>query len=277
MSSQRGEGEQWKEKAMVTSAWVAQLVHAMLPLLSKWKEALSLGLCADKNCLTFFSTQKILVLCHFFSSRLEINPASPNELKEKPPVNKLGFGQVMTDHMLTCSWNSKDGWGAPVIERVQPLQLHPAAKVLHYGQELFEGMKAYRGKDDRIRMFRPMHNMARMNVTARRACLPTFDGHELLECIRKLVLLDQEWVPHSESASLYVRPTMIGTEPTLRVADSNEVLLFVLTGPAGPYYATGEMKPVRKQKAERFFRATYKLRIRLYLFLIFMCIGDPSG
>ncbi len=150
----------------------------------------------------------------------------------------------MTDHMLTCRWTSRDGWADPVIAPVRPLQLHPAAKVLHYGQELFEGMKAYRGKDDRVRLFRPMHNMARMNVTARRACLPTFDGGELLECIRRLVVLEQEWVPHSESASLYIRPTMIGTEPTLKVADSQEVLLFVLAGPAGPYYNTGEMKPV---------------------------------
>ncbi len=121
-------------------------------------------------------------------------------------------------------------------------------QVLHYGQELFEGMKAYRGADDRVRLFRPMHNMARMNVTARRACLPTFEGRELLECIRRLVAMDQEWVPHSESAALYIRPAMIGVEPTLRVANSNEVLLFVLTGPVGPYYATGKITPVIKNK-----------------------------
>ncbi len=124
--------------------------------------------------------------------------------------------------------------------------------MLHYGQELFEGMKAYRGADDRVRLFRPMHNMARMNVTARRACLPTFEGRELLECIRRLVAMDQEWVPHSESAALYIRPAMIGVEPTLRVANSNEVLLFVLTGPVGPYYATGKITPVIKNKKQTF-------------------------
>ncbi len=119
------------------------------------------------------------------SSRLEIHPTSPHELSEKPPVEKLGFGAVMTDHMLSVKWNCDEGWAAPVIEQVKPLQMHPASKVLHYAQELFEGMKAYRGKDDKIRMFRPMHNMARMNVSATRACLPNFEGGELMECIRQ--------------------------------------------------------------------------------------------
>lgn len=132
-------------------------------------------------------------------------------------------------------------------------------------------MKAYRGVDDRIRMFRPMHNMARMNVSAERACLPTFDGHELIECMRRylrltpddcfeddtdslglirdghsscsLIRLDQEWVPHCTSSSLYIRPTLIGTEPALGVSAANEVELFVILGPVGPYFATG-VKPV---------------------------------
>ncbi len=118
----------------------------------------------------------------------------------------------------------------------RPLELHPAAKVLHYAQELFEGMKANRGADGKIRFFRPMHNMVRMNLTARRACLPTFDSRELMECVRRLVQLERDWVPHSEAASLYVRPTLIGTEPALGLASSSEALLYVLTGPTGPFF-----------------------------------------
>ena len=116
-------------------------------------------------------------------------------------------------------------------------------EVLHYAQELFEGMKAYRGVDGKIRLFRPMHNMARMNLTASRACLPAFDGYQLLECIRKLVVIDSAWVPHDTSSSLYIRPTMIGTEPSLGVAPAENARLFVLLCPVGPYYATG-FKPV---------------------------------
>ena len=126
--------------------------------------------------------------------------------------------------------------------------------MLHYAQELFEGMKAYRGVDGKIRLFRPMHNMARMNLTASRACLPAFDGHELVECIRKLVVVDQEWVPHDTSSSLYIRPTMIGTEPTLGVAPAGEARLFVLLCPVGPYYSTG-FKPVNLLADPQYVRA----------------------
>jgi len=132
--------------------------------------------------------------------------------------------------------------------------MHPGAKVLHYAQELFEGMKAYRGVDDKIRLFRPMHNMARMNLTAARACLPQFDGEELLECIRRLCQLDQDWVPHDTSSSLYIRPTMIGVEPTLGVAPANQALLFVLLSPVGPYFSTG-LKPVNLLCDPRYVRA----------------------
>ena len=115
-------------------------------------------------------------------------------------------------------------------------------------------MKAYRGVDGKIRLFRPMHNMARMNLTASRACLPAFDGQELVECIRRLVVVDQEWVPHDTSSSLYIRPTMIGTEPTLGVAPAGEARLFVLLCPVGPYYSTG-FKPVSLLADPQYVRA----------------------
>jgi len=188
------------------------------------------------------------------SSSLKIKTAGLADLKPKPPIEELAFGKIFTDHMLTIDWTKDGGWGEPEIKPFENLSIHPGAKVLHYAQELFEGMKAYRGVDGKIRMFRPMHNMARMNLTASRACLPTFDGQEVLECIRKLVVVDMDWVPHCTSSSLYMRPTMIGTEPTLGVAPAGEAKLFVLLCPVGPYYATG-FKPVNLLADPRYVRA----------------------
>jgi len=188
------------------------------------------------------------------SSRLTVDTAGLASLKPKPPVEDLAFGKIFTDHMLTIDWTAKSGWEDPKIRPFENFSIHPGAKVLHYAQELFEGMKAYRGADDKIRMFRPMHNMARMNLTASRACLPTFDGHEVLECIRKLVVVDMDWVPHCTSSSLYVRPTMIGTEPTLGVAPADQARLFVLLCPVGPYYSTG-FKPVNLLADPKYVRA----------------------
>jgi len=191
---------------------------------------------------------------HLDSSKLVVEKAGLADMKPKPPVDQLAFGKVFTDHMLTIDWTKDGGWQAPQIKPFADFQLHPGAKVLHYAQELFEGMKAYRGVDGKIRLFRPMHNMARMNLTASRACLPAFDGHEFLECIRKLVVLDSDWVPHDTSSSLYIRPTMIGMEPTLGVAPADEARLFVLLCPVGPYYSTG-FKPVNLLADPSYVRA----------------------
>lgn len=187
-------------------------------------------------------------------SKLEITPASPKKLKKKPLVKDLIFGKHFTDHMLRVKWTQDGGWDDPKIVPFQNFEMHPGAKVLHYAQELFEGMKAYRGVDDKIRMFRPMHNMARMNVTAQRACLPTFDGEVMVELIRKLVQIEQEWVPHCNSSSLYIRPTLIGTEPSLGVAPANEAEFYVILCPVGPYFATG-VKPVNLLADPNFVRA----------------------
>ncbi|XP_047660234.1 branched-chain-amino-acid aminotransferase, cytosolic isoform X2 [Tachysurus fulvidraco] len=141
--------------------------------------------------------------------------------------------------MLLIEWSSDGGWEKPRIQKFGNLSLHPACSALHYAVQLFEGMKAYRGQDDRVRLFRPMLNMERMLKSAHRACLPTFDGAELLECIRKLVEVDQDWVPHSDSASLYIRPTFLGTESSLGVKKPSRALLFVILSPVGSYFSTG--------------------------------------
>ncbi|CAJ0951785.1 unnamed protein product [Ranitomeya imitator] len=120
---------------------------------------------------------------------------------------------------------------------------------------LFEGMKAYRGEDNQVRLFRPMMNMERMHRTAHRACLPAFDRAELLECLRRLIDIDREWVPKSTTASLYIRPTFIGTEPSLGVTKSNHALLYIILGPVGPYFPTGGFTPVSLLADPKYVRA----------------------
>ncbi|CAN9505947.1 unnamed protein product [Ophioblennius macclurei] len=175
--------------------------------------------------------------------------------KAKPDPSSLVFGKQFSDHMLTISWSEKDGWDAPHIKPFQNLSLHPASSALHYSVELFEGMKAFRGADNHIRLFRPMLNMERMHRSADRSCLPLFDKTELLECIRKLVEVDQEWVPYSQDASLYIRPTFIGTEPSLGVSRSGKAMIFVIVGPVGPYFTTGSFSPISLLADPSFVRA----------------------
>ncbi|KAM6895633.1 LOW QUALITY PROTEIN: branched-chain-amino-acid aminotransferase, cytosolic [Xenentodon cancila] len=153
----------------------------------------------------------------------------------KPRPNVVDFGTVFTDHMLTIEWDLTDGWQTPLIRPFGNLSLHPACSSLHYGIQLFEGLKVY-GDDSRLRLFRPMLNMKRMANSAKRACLPAFDESELLECIRRLVEVEQDWVPHSDSASLYIRPTFISTEASLGVKKPSSALLYVILCQAGSYF-----------------------------------------
>ncbi|KAI3412183.1 branched-chain-amino-acid aminotransferase [Globodera pallida] len=177
----------------------------------------------------------------FYHKDLSIVRATSAQLQPKPlgTVDQLKFGHHFADHMMEVDWSDTAGWSRPEVCPLRNIQLHPGAKVLHYAIELFEGMKAYRGIDDRIRLFRPDMNMARMKRTAIRAALPDFDADELMKIIGELVRLDREWVPYSSSSSLYIRPTLIGTDPTLGVAHSRTAKLFVLTGPVGTFFPTG--------------------------------------
>ncbi|KAJ8251063.1 hypothetical protein GJAV_G00216850 [Gymnothorax javanicus] len=193
------------------------------------------------------------VCSSFKAADLTVERSTVN--RPKPDPSSLVFGKQFSDHMLTIGWSEKDGWEAPQIKPFQNLSLHPAASALHYSIELFEGMKAFRGVDNRIRLFRPMLNMQRMFRSTERSCLPLFDKEELLACIRKLVEVDQDWVPHSTDASLYIRPTFIGTEPSLGVTRANHALLYVIIGPVGPYFATGSFNPVSLLADPRFVRA----------------------
>uniref|UniRef100_T1PBX0 Branched-chain-amino-acid aminotransferase n=2 Tax=Musca domestica TaxID=7370 RepID=T1PBX0_MUSDO len=174
----------------------------------------------------------------FSASSLSVRLAMPQQLQPKPDIDdELGFGKLFTDHMLKIYYHkSLGGWQKPEITPLENLVMHPAAKVLHYAVELFEGMKAYRGVDGKIRIFRPDMNMHRMNLAAKRSGLPTFEGEEFIKCLCRLLSIDSEWVPHTEAASLYIRPTLIGIDPTLGVAASDSALLYTILSPVGSYF-----------------------------------------
>lgn len=190
------------------------------------------------------------------SNELSVRLAQPHMLQTKPDANDLVFGKNFTDHMLKIYYHHHlGGWQKPEITPIESIPLHPAAKVLHYAVEIFEGMKAYRGVDGKIRLFRPDLNMKRMNASAQRTGLPLFDGDELIKCISRLVNIDQEWVPHVENASLYIRPTMIGLDPVLGVYYPRSALLFTILCPVGSYFKSGGEHAISLLADPRYTRA----------------------
>ncbi|KAJ3035642.1 branched-chain-amino-acid aminotransferase [Rhizophlyctis rosea] len=155
------------------------------------------------------------------------------------PNNQLLFGKTFSDHMLTVEWDNKNGWHAPELKPYGPLSLDPSCTVFHYAVECFEGLKAYKDKDGKIRLFRPDMNMKRLARSCERLTLPAFDQHELLECIKEFCRTDERWIPNERGYSLYIRPTVIATQESLGVGASSRALLFVIASPVGPYYKTG--------------------------------------
>ena len=146
------------------------------------------------------------------------------------------------------------GWYDPMIEPYHPIVLDPAAVCLHYGQLIFEGLKAYRGKDGAIYLFRPYENISRLNASAERLCMPTVDPDVFFQGIKKLVLLEKDWIPRGIGTSMYIRPTMIATEAFLGVHPAAEYLLFVIVGPVGAYYPQG-FSPTKIYVEEEYVRA----------------------
>ncbi|KAG8200143.1 hypothetical protein JTE90_018928 [Oedothorax gibbosus] len=180
----------------------------------------------------------------FKFSDLKIETVDPQDKKTMSDDDSFVFGKTFSDHMFKVEWTEDKGWGTPVISPLHELKLHPAAKVLHYAQELFEGMKAFRSENGKVHLFRPDMNMTRMLLTAERAALPKFDGEELLKCMKKLVAIDKNWIPKREGCALYIRPTFIGIEPSLGVGSAKKALLYIITGPVGSYFPSGQEKAV---------------------------------
>ncbi|XP_038170263.1 branched-chain-amino-acid aminotransferase, mitochondrial isoform X2 [Arvicola amphibius] len=201
-------------------------------------------LCGPRRCVS----------SNFKASDLQVQVT--REPQKKPgPSQPLLFGKTFTDHMLMVEWTKKTGWSRPRIQPFQNLTLHPACSALHYSLQLFEGLKAYKGRDQQVRLFRPWLNMDRMLRSARRLCLPDFDKQELLECIRRLIEVDKDWVPDGHGSSLYVRPVLIGNEPSLGVGLVTQALLFVILCPVGSYFPGDSMTPVSLLADPTFIRA----------------------
>jgi branched-chain amino acid aminotransferase len=174
--------------------------------------------------------------------------------KEKPKDKDLAFGNVFTDHMFVANFEEEKGWYDPRVEPYGPLPLDPATAVLHYGQGLFEGLKAFRGKDGRIRLFRPQKHVERLNRTARRMCIPALDPELILKSWTTLVEVDRGWVPSSVGTSLYIRPTVIASEPFLGVRPARQYLYYVILSPVGPYYPEG-LAPTKIKVIDDYVRA----------------------
>ncbi|EON61196.1 branched-chain amino acid aminotransferase [Coniosporium apollinis CBS 100218] len=169
----------------------------------------------------------------------KLSVAKTTTPKDLLPPEELVFGRNFTDHMLSIEWTASEGWLAPRITPYQNLSLDPATCVFHYAFECFEGMKAYKDSHGHIRLFRPDRNMARLNKSSARIALPTFNGAALTDLISRFVKLDERFIPSARGYSLYLRPTMIGTQRTLGVGPPGSALLYVIASPVGPYYPTG--------------------------------------
>ncbi|MDX9895201.1 MAG: branched-chain amino acid aminotransferase [Desulfofustis sp.] len=159
--------------------------------------------------------------------------------KDKPEADKLGFGRHFTDHMFLMDWNRELGWHQARICPYQPFRMDPAATVLHYGQAIFEGLKAYRGDNGQIYLFRPEDNLERMNRGAVRMSMPRFSVDLVLKGLKALVYLDRDWIPAVNGASLYLRPTMIGVDPYLGLKPADTYTFYIIMSPVGSYYSGG--------------------------------------
>ena len=175
--------------------------------------------------------------------------------KQKPTdESKLSFGTTFTDHMFVMNYDKGEGWHDARIVPYGPLSLEPSAMCLHYGQSVFEGMKAYRTADDRVLLFRPEKNMARLNSSNDRLCIPQIDEEFAQKAIEKLVSVDRDWIPKSEGASLYIRPFIIGVDPHVGVHPADHLLFIVMCCPVGAYYPEG-LDPVKIYVEDKYVRA----------------------
>lgn len=174
--------------------------------------------------------------------------------KPKPDESNLGFGKHFTDHMFVMDYEEGAGWHNARIVPYGPLEMDPASAVLHYGQAVFEGMKAYRRSDGTVQLFRPEQNMARLNRSNERMSIPQFDEAFALEAIKKLVNLDQDWIPKAEGTALYLRPFIIATDKVLGVRASFTYKFMVILSPVGAYYAEG-INPVSIHVEPHYVRA----------------------
>lgn len=185
---------------------------------------------------------------------LNIKVEKATTLKEKPDQNQLGFGDLFTDHMFIMDYEEGKGWIDPRIVPYQDITLAPSAMVFHYGQEMFEGLKAYRTEADDILLFRPEKNIARTNVTNERICIPQVNEADILQAIKAIVDIESDWVPNAVGTSLYIRPFIIATDPYLGVRPSRTYKFMIILSPVGAYYKAG-INPVKIWVENEYVRA----------------------
>lgn len=175
---------------------------------------------------------------------MEIKIVKTTAPKAKPDPSTLGFGRIFSDHMFRMNYSPDKGWHDAEIVPFGNITLHPASTVLHYGSEIFEGLKAYRRADGSVQLFRPIENVRRMNNSAERLCLPTVPEDDMLEALTKFVEVEQDWTPSLPGTSLYLRPFMFGNDPNLGVHAVHNASFYIIASPVGSYYAEG-INPVK--------------------------------
>lgn len=185
---------------------------------------------------------------------LSITIEQAKHLKEKPELDDLGFGRHFTDHMFIMDYSIEEGWYNPRIIPYQPLVLDPATMVFHYGQEMFEGLKAYRNPEGEVLLFRPEKNGERVNITNDRICMPELPVDDFVQAIKAIVDMDKDWIPEGDGNSLYIRPFIIATDPFLGVRPSETYRFMIILSPVGAYYPEG-INPVKIWVEKEYVRA----------------------
>lgn len=186
---------------------------------------------------------------------LDIRIEKTTSPKEIPGENNpLKFGTIFTDHMFIMNYETGKGWHDARVVPYQPVVLEPSAMVFHYGQEMFEGLKAYKTEDGRTLLFRPDKNVERANRTNRRICIPEIPEEDFIQAIKAVVKVDEAWVPEKEGTSLYLRPFIIATDPFLGVRPSDTYMFMIILSPVGAYYPEG-LNPVKIWIEDEYVRA----------------------
>jgi branched-chain amino acid aminotransferase len=185
---------------------------------------------------------------------MELKIKKAESLKPLPDASNLTFGTIFTDHMFNMDYSPEKGWHNARIEPYQPIVMDPSTMVLHYGQSIFEGLKAFKTESGEIRLFRPQENFKRFNKSAHRMCIPQFDEAFALDVLKELLKIEKYWVPSEPGTSLYIRPTIIAMDPFLGVRASHTYRFFIILCPVGAYYKEG-FNPVKIWVTDKYVRA----------------------
>ncbi|MBU1169064.1 MAG: branched-chain amino acid aminotransferase [Proteobacteria bacterium] len=185
---------------------------------------------------------------------MDISITKADTLKDRPSDTGLGFGTHFTDHMFMMDYNPEKGWHKPCIVPYGPFSMSPATMVLHYGQAIFEGLKAYRTSTGDVQLFRPRDNFNRMNKSAEMLCIPEIDTEFVMKALLTLVDMERDWVPSEPGTSLYIRPTIIATDPYIGLRASHTYRFFIIMSPVGAYYPEG-FNPVKIWVTRDYVRA----------------------